>query len=475
MDTPKPESTPTTESTSASESASTQLTLKGTVLDQGSGKRLKGATLRLETPNGPLLAESDKDGNFAFPPFDEPDLAVGENEYQILLYAYYTEGRQQEPIPYKLKIDKGRTSEYVRVEMVNRGPINNRAGKIFLGSLVLLLAASAILYWQLHTPKGTEDQEVPDHYIVKVLTESLDERITADSITVSTFIVEDTDISPEDSLLALSELEQIRDVANELYNASQLNSSLQALVNESLLDVQQAIENRNKDAILTALSSTRASLSKLPSLENSWFWSTTPLVYIEVFFWALFATFIRLIGNTSYYVSRNNFLGDSIWHKAPLLVTMPLVTLLIVIVISFFKIVFTIGGTSFTVDFSNPFISIILASLIGLAPWKAYEFMYGLADLLFNQLKKWLGLNKSGDEKSEKEETSSKSSDDSGDAPDAKTPTVKENPSGATDTTTEDTSTETTTETGGDNDDTTTTSDDDTSTTTDDSDPPAKP
>ena len=382
----------------------TPITIKGIILEQGTGKLLNGATIKLETSSGVESTQSDENGEFSF----DINLPDGQTD-DLLLYAYQ-EGWEQKTFPVKVNPVDGKTSYSVEIKMVNRGPVSNVAGKIFLGALLVILAGLSFWYYDLHR-KAYKNQEKVNHNVVNTLTESLVNRITADSIRVGAFEVKGDTISSEDSTFAVTELKQIRDAASTLFIASKVDSSLQALVERDLVGVQLAINRKRKNDIQEALIKTKASIKELPGLSPSWFWKAPPQVYVEILFWALFATLIRLIGNTSYYVSRNIFYRDSIFHKAPLLFTIPLITLLIVFVISFFKIAVTVGGNIFTIDFSNPFVSIILASLIGLAPWKAWEFMYGLADLLFNQLKQWLGINKSGDENSEGNETESKPAD----------------------------------------------------------------
>lgn len=380
----------------------TSITIKGIILEKGTGKLLSGATIRLEpaSSDGQSI-QSDENGAFSF----EVNLPEGQTD-DLLLYAY-KEGWEQRTPPEKVIPADEEPPYSVKIEMVNRGPVSNMAGGIFLGVLIALLVGLSLWYYDLHknTFKG---QDKVNHNIVNALTESLVNRITADSIRVSAFEVNEDTISSKDSTFAIAELQQIRDAANELLIASKVDTSFQALIKRDIVGIQLAINRKRKGDIQKALIATKAHIKKVPTLGPSWFWKTSPLIYGEVLFWALFATLIRLIGNTSYYVSRNVFYRDSILHKAPLLFTIPLITLLIVFVISFFKIAVSVGGNNFTIDFSNPFVSIILASLVGLAPWKAWEFMYGLADLLFNQLKKWLGINKSGDVQSEGKETESK-------------------------------------------------------------------
>lgn len=386
---------------------STQLTISGIVLDQGTKKRINGATIKMVIANEVLLQVTDEVGKFKFKNVNEPTLADGVNSYEVSLFAYYNEGRQQDPTPLKITIDKGTESCEKDIKMVNRGPVSNPWGITFLIFLLALLVGLICSYYNLHKPDANCNQQPncdqqqinPD--IVNSLTESLVDRITADSVKVSTFQLKENVIDSTDLVFLTDELQQIKEATNELYKASQIDISFQAMINQYLVDVKQAIAVKNKDDVQAALVNTKTYIKKIHHLKPSWFWQIPPQVYYEILFWALFATILRLISNTSYYVSRNNFLRDTIPHKAVLLFTIPLIALLITFVISFFKITISLGGAEANLDFSNAYVSIILAFLIGLAPWRSWEFMYGLADKLFISLKKWLGLNKSGDEKNE--------------------------------------------------------------------------
>ncbi len=385
---------------------STQFTISGTVIEQGTEKRLNGATIKMKTPSQVLSTVTDKYGRFTFSSVAESDVSGEQETFDIFLSAYYKDGNQQEPQPYKIIIKKGTEPEDVNIKMVNRGPISNSAGRIFLGFLIILLSVLVFEYYEIHNTKANQKQGEVNNKIVNSLTEGLVDRITADSIKVSAFQLKNDSISTLDYEFITAELYQIKDGAIELFKASKIDSTYQALINRNLEDVGLAVNRRNKEEIQAALVNSKTYIKEVPNFKSTWFWQTIPWSYYEIILWALFATLLRLIGNTSFYVSRNIFYRDSIADKMALLFTIPIIALLITFVISFFKISISIAGTALVVDFSNPFVSIILASLIGLAPWRAWEFIYGLADLLFDSLKKWLGLSKSGDAKSEGNEKS---------------------------------------------------------------------
>lgn len=375
--------------------APVQFTLSGIVLDQGTKERLIGATVRMETSTDVLFQETDEDGKFAFKDIAEPDLK-DQISCKVLLFAYSKDGRQQNSAPSLIEVEKGKAPKEVVIKMVNRGPISNRAGIAFLAILLMLLAGLAYSYYSLHKPDVNDEQQEFNPGMVNILSNSLVDRITDDSIKVSNFKLKDDLIDSADQVFITAELQQLEGAVTELFKSSLVDSGFMALVYRNLEDAKRDAAANNKEGIMDALVKSKSHIKRVPTLAPSWFWETTPYAYYEILFWALFATLLRLINNTGYYVSRNTFFRDSILQKVALLFSIPLIALLITFVISFFKINISIGGTELSIDFSNPYVSIILASLIGLAPWKSWEFMYGLADKLFVVLKRWLGLEKDG-------------------------------------------------------------------------------
>lgn len=384
----------------------TKLTLSGIVINKGTNERISNAIVSMQTTNNQLVQYTNEDGKFEFKDVEEPDLTQEELQYNISLNSYSKHSKQQNPVPLIIDIDKGQNTHFQIIKLLNRGPISSISGILFLIGLVVTLVITGYIYFNLHID-STRNQQVVNSNMVNTLIENLESQITSDSVKISELQLKNSLIDTTDVPLIKFKLQQLNEATNELFKIAYTDSSFQALVYRNLNYLEVALNRKSQEDIIVSLYKIKNLVRDVPNLSQSWFWESKPLIYVEVLFWALIATLLRLISNTSYYISRNTFFRDGILHKTVLLFTIPLIALLITLVISFFKVTISIGGTNISLDFSNVFVSIIIAFLIGLAPWKSWEFIYELADKLFNGLKKWLSLGKPSDQKSEGEETDS--------------------------------------------------------------------
>lgn len=373
------------------------LIFSGKVLDEATKKGLAGITLKLNLSGKSYTAETDADGKYNFENLPEPN-ATEDQQFELTVYGNYIDNHQYESKSIKDVITKGSEKHYEIIELTNRGPISNSAGLGFLSVLVIILLAVVGWYYHLHQEDKPEVVKGKNSKIVNTLSESLVDRITADLITIES--IDFKAASKKDSNYISNELKQIELGIEELLKVTVLDASIETMIEGNLLNLKTNVDSFDKEGILTALEYTKKNVVAIPELRPDWFWENYPGLYFEIIFWAFITTLLRLIGNTSYYYSRNNFLRDTIPHKAVLLVTIPLIALLITMIISFFKISIAIGdGDPVTANFSNPYLTIIVAALIGLAPWRSWEFMYGVADLLFNSLKNWLRIPKKDEKK----------------------------------------------------------------------------
>ena len=371
------------------------------VLQDGTQRPIEGANVRMIVGANEFITTTNANGYYQFPPVEEPALADNQAEYTVSLHAYMTDNKDQKSKPVLIKMVKGNKSANAEIKMENRGPVSSKAGNRFLAFLILVLIGLGFLYYHTHSPDDSKEEI--DYHFVSLLKESLLEHLDSDSSRVANFELKNGKVDSLDSIFITNNVSILQQEISNLTSAARLKESYRTSIKNNLDKITQAITNHNKDGILASLRNTKLYVTNINSVEPSWFWRDKPYVYFEMILWALFATLIRLIGNTGYYVSRNMFFKDSISHKVPLLFTIPLIALLIGLIISFFKISIKIGDAGLELDFTDPYVSVILAALIGLAPWKAWEFMYGLADQLFQGLKNWLGLSKSGDTPSEGE------------------------------------------------------------------------
>jgi hypothetical protein len=156
-----------------------------------------------------------------------------------------------------------------------------------------------------------------------------------------------------------------------------LIESLFAQATQSAKDNKQSEVQVKLDALLMALRKEK----------DTFFFEHYPARLLEVLFWAMAATLIRLIFNTGKYLYDRNFYKSAIPHHIALIFTVPILAVLIAFVISLINLSGGISEAQFNLDLNSVYISILVGALIGLAPWKAWDFLQGLADLLFNKLK----------------------------------------------------------------------------------------
>lgn len=127
---------------------------------------------------------------------------------------------------------------------------------------------------------------------------------------------------------------------------------------------------------------------QVQTTRSSFLWEENPGRLLEVMFWALLATLLRLIFNAGQYLYAGRFLKTAIPQHLAFLFTVPVVAAIIALVLMVVRI--DAGGdTGVLLDMSNVLVSIILGALIGLAPWRAWEFLRALADRVFERLAGW--------------------------------------------------------------------------------------
>lgn len=144
-----------------------------------------------------------------------------------------------------------------------------------------------------------------------------------------------------------------------------------------------ALENGAIDALGATLDRL---LDQVAEERSVFLWEDSPGRLLEVMFWALAATLLRLIFNTGYYLYKSSFLKSAIPQHASFLVIIPVVAVIIAFVLTLVSVDLKMGDTAVKLDMSNVLISIVVAALIGLAPWKSWNFVHKLADLFFKTL-----------------------------------------------------------------------------------------
>jgi hypothetical protein len=343
----------------------TERKLSGTVIDMQTKRRYEGATLRLQLEGqAPAFANTDDDGDFDFDLTKEQTWPAGE----YTLTVFHPDSLQE--VVKKIKLEAGKAPEPQQIEMLSDQERSDPAGWAFLGVLVLMLGA---LFWGFLTlHERNPNKGLP-----------LDESLTA--------LVELAQIQAEKAITLTAN----SPVSTTIATAESVFTSLQKEPNQTLVNARKgemvatllseagtAIEAGDLSGLKTVLSS----IDEAVLQPESYFWQKDPWRLVEILMWALAATIISLAISTGGYLYRRNFYWRAIPTRITLLVTIPIVAVVIAFVLSLVTISITVSGAEFKLDMSNVTMSILVAVLIGLAPWKAWGFLNGLANLFFSKL-----------------------------------------------------------------------------------------
>lgn len=343
--------------------------LRGLVYDKTTQVRYSKATLRLDPKEGikasPIFAHSDLHGVFKLDLSNEKKYPDGD----YLLSAFHQEALMEtDPQEVTLPLEEGKT--FNKVALLGRDQFSQYWGVIFGIILVSLLLVVSFYYAKLHFDYPIPlDEELQS--MVSLLTDELDVLDQArDSIAKTSLI--------PNSLGMMDTLAR-RALVEEKLDSTDFGFNLTFLLREA----RRAANESDKNEVRLLLREVDELISKKP---QSFFWETYPWRFLEIVMWALIATFLRLIVNTGYYLFRKRFIKTGVFHSLGLIFTVPILALLISIVLSFIKINFSFGEAEFNLDLTNIYTSILVATFIGLSPWKGWDYLNGLAESLFKRL-----------------------------------------------------------------------------------------
>lgn len=151
---------------------------------------------------------------------------------------------------------------------------------------------------------------------------------------------------------------------------------LRLLVADSGAQAMDFGEALNKlESKLPNLAKAEAAAAKFGS--SSLIWFSGYKIYLEILFWALFGTLVRLIFVVHQYLRWNRFLIQGIYQHIAFLITVPILSLIFISVISMAKL--TSDDSSVVLDFSDPRIIAGGSFLIALVPWRLWERLLGTA------------------------------------------------------------------------------------------------
>jgi hypothetical protein len=253
----------------------------------------------------------------------------------------------------------------IKLELEPSNNISNAAGVVFLIFILMVLFGVAALYWYLHNLYPSQPKPI-NAQITRLLELSKEKASIED---------------PDYELIA----ETVNDAKKMFETLSQteiLDEHNIKVVEILFNDLTTAVQEEKQKEILSALRLLDESLREEPG----YFWQESPLNLLEMLFWAIAATLIRLAMNAGRYLRRRDFYFNAIPHHVGYFFAVPIMAVLIAFVLSFVNVDFRLGESGISIDFGNVIVSIVIASLVGLTPWRASEFLENLADTFFTKI-----------------------------------------------------------------------------------------
>lgn len=202
-----------------------------------------------------------------------------------------------------------------------------------------------------------------------------------------------TDVNTEESYV-FETVNIIDKVFKELQKENALANidSSQAVVISRLIGLTKtAAEEHNWKKVSQQLDA----LNQLTRQKHSYFWQQDGWRLLELLFWAAVATVLRLAISAGRHIHKQDFRRHAVQHNIAYIFAVPIMAVLIALALSFISINLNFGDAGISLDLRNITVSIVVAALVGLAPWRASEFLENLADAFFNSLSKL--FNATGD------------------------------------------------------------------------------
>jgi hypothetical protein len=357
----------------------TKRILTGTVYDKSTKQRYYNATVRFDGPalKKPIFKNTDDDGDYELDLSDEK--VVPDGQYKLSVFhpmAMMEKPFYQVEVP--LKEGKSKMDFYL---------IGNKRYSTTAGIAFGLLLAFGLLVLSFFYIRQHKHIKVP-------LDSGLVSMVELTEKSVNSF--KDTDTIPAQSMI-FELLEQADTTFQSVTTKTGLDSTDYASVVGGMFSTAQTAAANDQINDLKLLL-TDGIIPQIKEKPDSYFWEQYPWRLAEILFWALIATVLSILISTGYYLFTGKFITLGISHQVALLFTVPILALLISIVLSFIKIEIALGEASLSLDLTDIRISILVATFIGLAHWKAWEYMNDLADRFFNKLNAKSAGGENGDD-----------------------------------------------------------------------------
>jgi len=359
--------------------------------------------------NDQVLCEARTDENgrarFDLSATDFPD-----GDYQVVVSSS-TDVSAGDEVTVRLSGDKCQTA---RLVVTTKGFQHSMlAGSLFLAGIILFGISTVWCYISLHQRCGNTG--VPINAALSALIEQTERRLRAGGPNVddpapawcqwARGMDDDIDSPVDDSesidemVVALPERAPTAEPDAEIGRLMSVTLSLFETVRDSTpIDVLRPERAESVSALLEFASARVSKVDHLGAADalrdanrelhggRGFFWSAHPLKLLEIYFWALFATLIRMMISTGTFIRKRRFLKTAIWSQVTLIISVPVLAVLISFVISLLEIQIGLAGSEINLDLSDVKVSILVAAFIGFAPWRAWDFLAAVGDTFFSYM-----------------------------------------------------------------------------------------
>jgi len=332
--------------------------VSGSVRWQDTGERVHGALVKA-TPKMTAQPNSESqhvwtndDGDFSF----NEGLALGNWEFIVL---------HERSLPADKPTSRmiaGATDPDL-VIWRKEGRADARWGRYFFGGLCAGLVALVLLYLGLHVMYPADSG--PE---VQVLETQVDQ---ARGHAMQTL---DAPMPISSSTELAASVAVIRDSWQVISTTSgAIGVQDKIVIGDLIGGLEQAVhDNRSGEAL-----DTLARLGRLAEpLGEPFWWTQPPLLFLEVLLWGLAGVLVYLIFRTGDFLRNHRFYVEGIYYHIAHLITVPILALVFVFLLSQVTLTVEISGASnVTLDLSDPRILAAVSFLIGVQPWRLYNFL----------------------------------------------------------------------------------------------------
>lgn len=113
---------------------------------------------------------------------------------------------------------------------------------------------------------------------------------------------------------------------------------------------------------------------------RSFLWGNEPYRFIEVLFWGIAGVLVEKLMSIGYYLRRGTFYQSGILMHISHIISVPLLTLVVVFLLSLVELSLTLSGNEVRLDLSDPRVLVAVSFILGSRPWSLRDFVQRTAE-----------------------------------------------------------------------------------------------